>query len=133
MQQLCKFDSIFLSINQSKFWQKLLYDRCNNNVSTLLLKKILVIYTMGFIVKGHVALWRIDKVSVANSMNKVHINVTKLRHLLHILYYVNLLQLKKVIPILRALPRRTQNWPCSSLYSDFRITTSFNFRALTRF
>lgn len=62
MQHPCKSNCIFLSWNQSKFRQKLLYDWCDNNVSPFLFQQILVVYTMRFIVKRQLAPWWIDKI-----------------------------------------------------------------------
>lgn len=63
MQKPCKSNCIFLSWNQSKFRQKLLYDWCDNNVSPFLFQQILVVHTVGFIVKSQLALSWIDKIS----------------------------------------------------------------------
>lgn len=70
MQQLCKLNCIFLSRNESKIRQKLLYNRCDDNISPLFPQKFLVVRAMRFIIKSQLALGRNNKIPVSDSIKR---------------------------------------------------------------
>lgn len=68
-QEFGELDSVFLTRNKSKSWEKLFDDRCDYNVGSFILQKFHVAHTMRFIVERYL-IFRGYKNVPENKMDK---------------------------------------------------------------
>lgn len=131
MQQLCKLNCIFLSRNESKIGKKLLYHRCDDNISPFFPQKFLVVRAMRFIIKSQLALGRNNKIPVSDLIRYGN-QIIGLLNSMFIMKTIILLQWDQqcrrstVLPVLRTLPRRTQYWSGSGFNEYLRTIFCFN-------